>query len=413
MIAGVKPAELRCEPALMRRHSFLGPRRGSFPCVLGALLVTLGAGCGGSGQPASASPASASTSPQARARSLCTGQALTVDAAPGEQQTRGCLVSFVQNVADPAYEARFGASSVRRRYVLYVPASLPATPSPVVFVLPGYGASAETAAVHYTHTRFESLADQHGFVVVYGNGLPYPPDGDAVEAPQPEGGYFQGCFLDHSGEGIDVRYLREILRQLEGVLAVDRTRVYAAGLSAGGGLALQLAIEAPGLVAAIAPVAPLPFQPGGEWLMHCNPVAGYGGVSIAMLAATADPFVAYEPGPSRRYPDAHYPGMERTRDAWLGALGISGPPSTEELPDRVLEDSYEPHSGLTSSHVVRSTYARGPAGQELVYYRAVGAGHWWPHSTQIWSGLWPTFGKTNQDLDFADHSWAFFQRHSK
>ena len=257
----------------MRRDPFGRPRRGFLLCVFGALLATLVAGCGGGGQPASASPASSSSQPTGpRERSLCTGQPLTVDAAPGEQQTRGCLVSFVQNVADPAYEARFGASTVRRRYVLYVPASLPATPAPVVFVFPGYGASAETAAVHYTHTRFESLADQHGFVVVYGNGLPYPPDGDAGEAPQPEGGYFQGCFLDHSGEGIDVRYVREILGQLEGVLKVDRTRVYAAGLSAGGGLTFQLALEAPGLVAAIAPVAPLPFQPGGEWLMHCNPV---------------------------------------------------------------------------------------------------------------------------------------------
>jgi polyhydroxybutyrate depolymerase len=336
-----------------------------------------------------------------------------VDAAPGEAQTRGCLVGFVQNVADPAYEARFGTGTVRRRYVLYVPANLADAPSPVVFVFPGYGASAETAAVHYTHTRFESLADQHGFVVVYGNGLPYPPDGDAGEAPQPEGGYLQGCFLPHAGEGIDVRYVREILGQLQGVLSVDRTRVYAAGLSAGGGLAFQLALEAPGLVAAIAPVAALPFQPSGDWLMRCNVAPGFGGVSIAMVASTADPFVAYEPGPSRRYPDARYPGMEQTRDAWLAALGIAGSPSTEGLADRVQGDSYEPHSGLTSSTVELLTYPRGPAGQELLFYRAVGSGHWWPHPTQIHTSLWATFGKTNQDIDFADHAWALFQRHSR
>jgi hypothetical protein len=32
---------------------------------------------------------------------------------------------------------------------------------------------------------------------------------------------------------------------------------------------------------------------------------------------------------------------------------------------------------------------------------------------QSWSGLWEKFGKTNQDIDFADHAWSFFQRHSK
>ena len=77
--------------------------------------------------------------------------------------------------------------------------------------------------------------------MVYGNGLPYPPEGGAGEAPQKEGGYLQGCFPAHSGEGIDVRYAREILAQVQGVLKVDRPRVYAAGLSAGGGMAFELA----------------------------------------------------------------------------------------------------------------------------------------------------------------------------
>jgi polyhydroxybutyrate depolymerase len=391
-----------------------GQRRGgSIACIVsGALLTALLGSCGGGGQLASASAGNSPAVRDTRAKSLCTGTPLTVDAAPGEQQTRGCLVTFVQNVADPAGQARFG-TTVNRRYVLYVPANLPDTTVPVVFVFPGYGASAETAAVHYTHTRFESLADQYGFVVVYGNGLAHPPDSDAADAPQKEGGYLQGCLLAHSGEGIDVRYVREILAQLQGVLKVDRSRVYATGLSAGGGMALELALEAPELVAAIAPVAPLPFQPSGEWLMRCNPVAGHESVSIAMLAATADPYISYERGPSKRYPDARYPGMEQTRDAWLATLGISGPPGVETLPDRVSGDSYEPDSGRTSSYVERLTYPRGPAGQEFVYYRAVGAGHWWPSPTQCFSGLWATFGKTNQDVDFAEQAWEFFRRHSR
>ena len=132
-----------------------------------------------------------------------------------------------------------------------------------------------------------------------------------------------------------------------------------------------------------------------------------------MLAATADPFIAYEPGPSRRYPQARYPGMEQTRDAWLAALNIHGEPSVETLPDAVQGDSYEPQSGMTSSYIERYRYPRGPNGQELVFYRAVGMGHWWPNPTQMWNSLWATFGKTNQDIDFADHAWEFFQRHSK
>jgi len=27
--------------------------------------------------------------------------------------------------------------------------------------------------------------------------------------------------------------------------------------------------------------------------------------------------------------------------------------------------------------------------------------------------MWETFGKTNQDIDFAAQAWEFFQRHAK
>jgi polyhydroxybutyrate depolymerase len=219
--------------------------------------------------------------------------------------------------------------------------------------------------------------------------------------------------LPHAGEGIDVSYVRRVLDDLGEEIRIDRTRIYATGLSAGGGLAFQLALEAPDLVAAIAPVAPLPFQPVGPWLHGCVPQPGSDGISIAMLAATDDPFISYGPGSSREYPDARYPGMEATRDAWVAALGLAGPPEVESLPDRVQGDSYEPHTGRASSTIERQRYRPLPNGRELWFYKAVGMGHYWPNPNQVWSGLWSRFGKTNQDVDFADEAWEFFKRHAK
>ena len=121
-------------------------------------------------------------------------------------------------------------------------------------------------------------------MVVYGNGLPFPPSPREKPA-MAKGGFLQGCFAEHAGEGIDVSYVRRILEQLETELAIDRKRIYATGLSAGGGMSFQLALEAPDLVAAIAPVAPLPFQPTGPWLHACHVRPGHDRVSIAMLAA--------------------------------------------------------------------------------------------------------------------------------
>src|SRR4029434_11174049 len=113
---------------------------------------------------------------------------------------------------------------------------LPAGPAPVVFVFPGYSASAEAAAFYYTHTSFERLADRDGCIGVYGNGLPNsPPTGE--KPSMPEGGFLQGCLAAHAGEGVDVTYVRRILDQLQTELPIDRSHVYATGLSAGGGMA--------------------------------------------------------------------------------------------------------------------------------------------------------------------------------
>jgi polyhydroxybutyrate depolymerase len=374
--------------------------------ILGLSLAACGAGR------AAAPPPAPPTTPARFRLHLCSEAPVRLPGPPGAQQSRGCVVTFKQALSDPSTTRWLGADAVERRYVVYAPANLPPRPAPVVLVFPGYSASAESAAFYYTHTRFESLADRDGFVVVYGNGLPNPPN--AREKPSmPKGGFLQGCLADHAGEGIDVQYVRQILAQLGAELAIDRARVYATGLSAGGGMAFQLALEAPDLVAAIAPVAALPFQPRGPWLHACHPQPGHDRISIAMVAATDDPFISYGPGPSREYPAAHYPGMEATRDAWLAAMGLSGPPEVDRLPDAAGDDSYRPQTGRASSTIERQRYRAGPDGRELWYYRAEGMGHAWPNPTQSWSGLWPRFGKTNQDIDFADEAWAFFRRHAK
>src|SRR5688572_28081860 len=260
---------------------------------------------------------------------LCSEHPLRLEGPPGAQQSRGCVATFRQEVTDEKSRAWLGTREIQRRYLVYVPktlasAGLTSRPIPVVFMFHGSTASAEAAAFYYTQTRFEELADRDGFVVVYGNGVPEARHPGA-EAPMAKGGFLPGCRMDHEGEGIDVTYVRMILSQLETELNVDRSRVYATGLSQGGGMSFQLALEAPDLVAAIAPVAPVPFQPSGQWLRFCHPKPGYEDVSIAMLASTHDRFISYAPGGSHYYPNHPDPGMEETRDAWLVALSIQGP----------------------------------------------------------------------------------------
>jgi len=359
--------------------------------------------------PAPPAPAAA---PAAFRLRLCTEPPVHLQGPPGAQQSRGCVTTFLQHLSDPATIQALGATDVQRRALIYAPARLPPHSVPVVLVFPGYSASAEAIAFYNTHTRFEALADRDGFVVVYGNGLPNPPT-PREHASVPRGGFLSGCMAPHTSEGVDVAYVRQLLDRLAAEIPVDRARIYATGISAGGGMAFQLAIEASDLVAAIAPVVPLPYQPSGGWLLHCHARPGYDRISIAMVAATNDAFISYTRGSSREYPEARYPGMESARDAWVAALGLTGPPEIDAFPDVVHGDSYQPDTGLTTSTIERQRYRPDADGRELWYYKATGMGHTWPNPTQTWPGLWARFGKTNQDLDFADEAWAFFQRHAK
>jgi polyhydroxybutyrate depolymerase len=385
------------------------------------LLALLGGGCAADRAAApppastavpSAAPPAAAPAPARFRLSLCTEAPVHLDGPPGAPQSRGCVTTFRQHLTDPQIVETFGATDVERRALIYAPANLPPGPAPVVLVFPGYSSSAEAIAFYQTHTRFEALADRDGFIVVYGNGLPNPPTA-REHISVPKGGFLSGCLSPHAGEGVDVAYVRQLLDRLGAELPIERARIYATGMSAGGGMSFQLALEAPDLVAAVAPVVPLPFQPTGLWRMHCHPRPGYEGVSIAMVAATSDPFITYEGGGSREYPEAHYPGMESARDVWVAALGLAGPPEIDALPDLVQTDSYQPDSGRADSTIERQRYRPGPDGRELWYYKAVGMGHAWPSPTPSWSGLWRRFGKNNQDVDFADEAWTFFRRHSK
>jgi polyhydroxybutyrate depolymerase len=362
--------------------------------------------------PAAPAPAAvAATPPRFRLR-LCTEAPVPLQGPPGATQSRGCVATFRQRLTDPATVAALGASEVERRFLVYAPATLPPRPVPVLLVFPGYSSSAEAIAFYNTHTRFETLADRDGFVVVYGNGLPNAPNA-REHASVPKGGFLSGCLADHAGEGVDVAYVRQLLDRLGAEIAIDKSRIYATGFSAGGGMAFELALEAPDLVAAIAPVAGLPYQPTGGWRLHCHPQPGHERISIAMVAGTNDPFISYTRGSSREYPEARYPGMEQARDAWVAALGLAGPPEIDALPDAVQGDSYKPDTGLDTSTIERQRYRPGPDGRELWYYKATGMGHAWPNPTQTWDKLWSRFGKANQDIDFADEAWAFFQRHVK
>ena len=232
----------------------------------------------------------------------------------------------------------------------------------------------------------------------------------------PKGGFLQGCLADHAGEGIDVQYVRQILAQL-GTELRDRSRARLRDRAVGGRRHVVRARArgaGPGR-GHRARWRRCRFSRAGPWLHGCHPRPGHDRISIAMLAATDDPFISYAPGGSREYPAARYPGMEATRDAWLAALGLSG--AARDRPASPTSCRATPTSRRPAARAARSNdSAIAPAAGRTRALVLQGGSAWGTRGrtrSQSWSGLWERFGKTNQDIDFADEAWAFFQRHAR
>lgn len=168
---------------------------------------------------------------------------------------------------------------IEREWTTYVPAGL-GTDVPVVFVL--HGSFQDGAAMRRTAAyRFDELADEHGFAVVY-------PDGIDANWNECRAG---GEWTAKTENVDDVGFLAETLDRLEADVAVDRSRVFATGFSSGGQMSLRLALEEPDFVSGVAIVAAnVPTQEN----LACRDAGG--DVPALFVEGTDDPMNPYEGG---------------------------------------------------------------------------------------------------------------------
>jgi polyhydroxybutyrate depolymerase len=168
---------------------------------------------------------------------------------------------------------------VKRAYRTYVPKDLPKG-APLVLVMHGSGEGPQGIRIG-TGYAFERLADQHGFAVVYPKS--FAPDwNDCSRIGDKE---LNGVRADDAG------FLAAMVDKLVGELGVDPARVFAAGVSNGGSMAMRLALEQPSRYRAVAAVvANVPTPPNFE----CKPAAQ--ATSVMIMNGTEDPLVPYAGG---------------------------------------------------------------------------------------------------------------------
>ncbi len=257
----------------------------------------------------------------------------------------------------------------RLYYVHLPPQYNPNRRWPLVLVFHGFLQTAEDAR---TITRFDALADEQGFIVVY-----------------PQGFLRQWHYEPTQRSSVDdVAFTIALLERLADEVSFDPRRVYAAGFSQGGFFALRLACDLPDHIAALGMVAST-MTPGQR--EACRPTRP---IPVMMVHGDADPVVPYV-SPN----EALVVGVADTVEHWL-TLDQCDPTPTETGSLDVARDG---------TRVRYERYASCAQGAEVVLYTVEGGGHTWP------GGPSPEdreAGAVSQDMDASTVLWEFFARHS-
>jgi polyhydroxybutyrate depolymerase len=242
-----------------------------------------------------------------------------------------------------------------RRFTLYVPEEI-ASPAPLVLVFHGFTSNPDRVA---DLSGMSAVADREGFAVAYpaARGIP------------------SAWRADTGRQGdTDVVFVRDLVEVIGEAIPIDDARVYAAGMSNGGGMAVRLGCEAADLVAAVAPVA------GAMVVPVCDPVRP---VPMIAFHGTEDRVVPYEGLGLLNLPD-----VEDLLAGWAVGNGCGPDPDAE----RVAGD------------VVRSTW--GGCDAEVVLYTVEGGRHGWPGSERAIREL-----DSTRSIDASALIWEFFADH--
>ncbi len=282
------------------------------------------------------------------------------------------LVIGVLYVRANVTNGKIVSSGEDRPYLLFVPTTYdPATPTPLVISIHGY---MEWPSHQAQISGWNELAEEDGFMVVYPEGVGFPRrwrTGSPSRAPE--------------DPLVDVRFISDLIDALARDYNIDPARIYANGLSNGGGMSFLLGCALADRIAAVGGVSGGYLYPMDE----CKPSRP---VPMIVFHGTADPIVPYLGGPSR-YFDLPFPVVPE----WVAARAtLNGC----DLSPEVL-----PASGEASG--VR--YSGCADGAEVAFYTIEGGGHSWPGGEPL--PEWIT-GTTTQDIDATRVMWDFFGRFS-
>jgi polyhydroxybutyrate depolymerase len=257
-------------------------------------------------------------------------------------------------------------SGETRQYLLYVPKSYDRSkPTPLVISLHG---AALWPAAEMEISRWNEMADERGFIVVY-------PSGSDIPRVWP---------MEQDSLGLDVKFISDLIDKLEAAYNIDPTRIYADGMSNGGGMAFALSCKLSDRIAAVGAVAAALSQ-NWEWCGNSRPVP------TMAFHGTADPMALYQGGPSPVSPD-QFPNI---RD-WTARVA------------RRNRCKGDPSDARITANVRRLEYTNCAENADVMLYTVEGGGHTWPGGRHLPESM---VGPTTREISATRVMWEFFLQH--
>lgn len=264
------------------------------------------------------------------------------------------------------FNETLASGGLSRTYILHVPAGYDGSKRvPLVLAYHGWTMFADQFAAY---DGFDAAADKAGFAVVTPNGTGNPQAWNTAGV---------------AGGADDIEFTKDLLAKAEAEVCVDEDRVYAAGFSLGGGMALRVACELSDRIAAVGAVAAV--------YPSCTAA-----VPLVAFHGTSDPVVPFEGGQTGATGALVLPVVRRSVSEWARALGCDGLPLISR-----------PDSEIELSTFQRCRYATGDA----LLYTVLGGGHTWPDSAiPLPENI---VGRTTRQISATDVIWQFFVAHPR